>query len=79
MWECYINNVLMLFLPPYTSHVLQPLDLAVFSALKRAYRKQVNNLLIFCNDTTVFGKRSFLEAYRIARDKAVTEKNAKFS
>jgi 4-hydroxybenzoate polyprenyltransferase len=77
MWECYINNVLMLFLPPHTSHVLQPLDLAVFSALKRAYRKQVNNLLLFCNDTTVFGKRSFLEAYRIARDEAVTEKNAK--
>jgi hypothetical protein len=57
--------------------VLQPLDLAVFSSLKRSYRKQVNNLLVFCNDTTVFGKRSFLEAYRIARDEAVTEKNAK--
>ena len=34
-------------------------------------------MLIFCNDTTVFGKRGFLEAYRIVRDEAVTEKNAK--
>src|SRR3982074_2277604 len=35
------------------------------------------NLLIFYNDTMVFGKRSFLEAYRIAPDEAVTEKNTK--
>ncbi|KZL80478.1 transposase [Colletotrichum incanum] len=26
MWQCYINNVHLLFLPPHTSHVLQPLD-----------------------------------------------------
>ena len=57
--------------------MLQPLDLAVLSSLKRSYWKQMNNLVVFCNDTTVFGQSSFLEAYRIARDEAVTEKNAK--
>ncbi|KAH9226091.1 hypothetical protein K456DRAFT_1154499 [Colletotrichum gloeosporioides 23] len=28
MWECYTNSVHLLFLPPHTSHVLQPLDQA---------------------------------------------------
>ena len=39
MWECFQNNIHLLFLPPHTSHVLQPLDLAVFGPLKQAYRK----------------------------------------
>ena len=31
MWECKRNNVELVFLPPHSSHVLQPLDLGVFS------------------------------------------------
>ncbi|KZL82715.1 transposase, partial [Colletotrichum incanum] len=34
MWLCYINNIHLLFLPPHTSHVLQPLDQSVFGPLK---------------------------------------------
>jgi hypothetical protein len=33
--------------------------------------------MVFCNDTTVFGQSSFVEAYRITLDEAVTEKNTK--
>lgn len=44
MWECYKNNIYLLFLPLYMSHVLQPLDIGVFSPLKQAYRKQLGNL-----------------------------------
>jgi len=36
MWECYLNNIYLLFLPPHTSHVMQPLDLTVFFPLKIA-------------------------------------------
>ena len=43
MWACYQNNIQLLFLPPHTSHVLQPLDLTVFSVLKRAYRQELNS------------------------------------
>lgn len=38
IWECYISNIFLLFLPPYSSHVLQPLDLAVFSPVKQRDR-----------------------------------------
>jgi hypothetical protein len=51
--------------------------LAVFAVLKWSYWKQVYDLLVFCNDTIVFGKRSFLEAYRLARDEVMAEKNTK--
>ena len=38
MSECYIHNVSVVYLPAHSSHVLQPLDLAVFSSLKHSYR-----------------------------------------
>ncbi len=44
MWNCFNNNVYLVFLPAHTSHVLQPLDLSVFSPLKQAYRKYLNNI-----------------------------------
>jgi len=36
MWHCFQNNIYLLFLPPHASHVLQPLDISVFSPLKAA-------------------------------------------
>ena len=44
LWKCLEHNIYLLFLPPYKSHVLQPLDLTVFSSLERAYRKELQNL-----------------------------------
>ena len=44
IWNCFNNNIHLIFLPPHTSHVLQPLDLSVFSPLKHSYRKYLNNI-----------------------------------
>ncbi|OHW96491.1 transposase [Colletotrichum incanum] len=44
IWQCYINNVHLLFLPPHTSHILQPLNQSVFSPVKSAYRKELKYL-----------------------------------
>lgn len=30
MWECWVNNVYIFYLPPHSSHILQPLDLTCF-------------------------------------------------
>ena len=74
MWLCFLHNVHLVYLPPYTSHVLQPLDLAVFSSLKTAYRKYVGirNLI---TDSTPIGKRNFLTCYQKARLDALTGRN----
>jgi hypothetical protein len=50
MYECFVNNVQMVYLPPYLSHVLQPLNVGVFSVLKRRYRKEITNFIRY-NET----------------------------
>lgn len=66
----------MLYLPAHTSHVLQPLDVAIFGPLKSAYRKNLGNLLALNNSTAV-KKRNFLLCYKKARKEALTESNIK--
>jgi len=41
---CWQHRILPFALPPHTSHVLQPLDVAVFSSLSSAYGKEVNHI-----------------------------------
>ena len=74
MWECFQNNILLLYLPPHTSHVLQPLDLRVFSSLKRSYRKRLSQLHQWEESTTA-GKRDFLENYRLSRIDGLSSQN----
>jgi hypothetical protein len=76
MWECFKNNIHLLFLPPHTSHVLQPLDLSIFSPLKHAYRKRLSTLALL-NDSTPIGKQNFLKCYKLAREDALTALNCK--
>ncbi|KAM5344602.1 hypothetical protein ACJ41O_013137 [Fusarium nematophilum] len=70
MWECYINDIYILYLPPHCSHLLQPLDLTVFSVLKRAYRKEVQRL-VGITDESALGKALFLKCYLKARKEAM--------
>ena len=39
------NNVIIVSLPPHTTHRLQPLDVSVFKSLNSAYNKEVQNWL----------------------------------
>jgi len=64
MYKAFINNIYLIYLPTYTFYVFQPLDLLIFSSLKRAYRNWLDRLLsIAINDTSVVSKRAFLECY----------------
>jgi 4-hydroxybenzoate polyprenyltransferase len=76
MWKCLKYNIFLLFLPVYTSHVLQPLDLSIFSPFKAAYRKHFN-LLASLTDSTPIGKRNFLIYYYKVRKKSLTGANIK--
>ncbi|CZT48562.1 related to transposase [Rhynchosporium secalis] len=63
LWKCLEYSIYLLFLPANTSHVLQPLDLTVFSSLKRAYRKELQKLSSLL-DSAPIGKRNFLLCYQ---------------
>ncbi|KAF4893324.1 Jerky protein-like protein-like [Colletotrichum fructicola] len=76
MWQCYTHNIYLLFLPPHSSHVLQPLDQSVFSPVKAAFRKELGYLSQW-NDSTIIGKRNFLGCYQKARLAGLTAQNIK--
>ncbi|KDN69817.1 putative transposase [Colletotrichum sublineola] len=77
MWKCWQHQIYLLFLPPHSSAVLQPLDVAVFGPLKQAYRKEVRYLDDWITDSTIAGKRAFLECYLKAREASITIQNIK--
>ena len=76
IWNCFDNNIHLVYLPAHTSHVLQPLDLSVFSPLKHAYRKYLNNINTWA-ESTVVGKQVMLDYILRARREAMTAQNAK--
>jgi hypothetical protein len=54
---CEENRILTICMPPHSSHLLQPLDVACFSPLKSAYKKLIDQLVrqsIFHVDKTMF-------------------------
>lgn len=67
MQEAYLSNIWCYYLVPHTSHIFQPLDLALFSPLKRRFRaiRGANPLM---DDFEVVRKQQFLNNYRIARN-----------
>uniref|UniRef100_A0A8H7K3R7 HTH CENPB-type domain-containing protein n=1 Tax=Bionectria ochroleuca TaxID=29856 RepID=A0A8H7K3R7_BIOOC len=74
MWECFKNKIWLLFLPSHSSHVLQPLDLSIFSALKRAFRRFLSEQQLQ-TDSSPVGKMTFLRCYHLARLAALTVEN----
>ena len=67
----------MLFLPAYTSHILQPLDLRCFSNLKTVYRRILSEYSALM-DITKIRKANFLEFYVKAREISLREENIRF-
>lgn len=76
MYECYINDVFLIYLPPHTSHILQPLDLTVFSVLKSSYRRLLQQLVRITDNTSI-GKAQFLTTYAKARALAMKPETIK--
>jgi hypothetical protein len=72
---CKENKIITLCMPPHTSHLLQPLDVGCFSALKTAYGRLVADRArrqIFHIDKT-----DFLALYHQARASIFSEKTIK--
>ena len=70
---CKENDIYTLCMPPYLSHLLQPLDVGCFLPLKRAYSCEVESLIRdHINHVT---KLEFLPAFKVASDRAFTSAN----
>jgi DDE superfamily endonuclease len=72
---CFQNKIILLCLPPHTSYLLQPLDIAVFSPLKHYFHHAVEKRLR--TGTLRFPKTEFLETYEKIRPQALIVKNIK--
>jgi hypothetical protein len=72
---CKENNIIPVSMPPHSSHLVQPLDVALYSPLKRAYGGEISNFIrASINHIT---KTEFFIAFKAAHDKTFTEDNIK--
>jgi len=62
---CKANGIITLCMPPHSSHILQPLDVGLFSPLKVAYGRQLEGLIR--NHINHVTKTEFLPAFCAAR------------
>ena len=70
---CAEKKIITLCMPPHSSHLLQPLDVACFAPLKKAYGHQVGELIrAFINHVM---KTEFLPALHAAHTASFTPEN----
>ena len=55
------QRIIVLYIPPHSSHLLQPLDVGCFSALKRSYGRSVERLISL--GVNHIDKQEFLPLY----------------
>jgi hypothetical protein len=67
---CTEHFIIPLCIPPYSSHILQPLDVSCFAVLKRFYGRQIEELVRL--GFNYIDKNDFLPAYTSARIEAMT-------
>ena len=70
---CQNHSIITLYMPPHSSHYLQPLDVGCFGPLKQAYGRQIEDLIRA--HITHISKLEFLCAFREAFSTSMTENN----
>ena len=74
VWYAKRNDVLLLCLPPHTTHEVQPLDCTVFSPLKAQWRTVCHDF-VQANPGKVITKFNFVSLFVQAWSKAVIPAN----
>ena len=72
---CDAHAILLGFLPPHSTHRLQPLDVTVFSPLATAYSGQIDTDIQSSFGFTRITKRSFWSLFRNSWIQALTKSN----
>jgi hypothetical protein len=70
---CIQNRILLVLLPPHSSHLLQPLDVGIFRPLKTALAHRQTQL--FRSGVRRIEKAEWVEDFMEAQEDAITEKN----
>ena len=70
---CKANNIIILCMPPHSSHILQPLDVGCFGPLKQSYSQQIENLM--WASITHITKEDFFPAFFTVFQDSFTAKN----
>lgn len=75
---CIDNKIILLCLPPHTTHMLQPLDVGCFGPLSQVYKGMISDAYTFGSSYNI-EKCEFLEIWHAAREKSLTVKNIRSS
>ena len=70
---CKEKRIITLCMPPHSSHLLQPLDVGCFSPLKKAYGRQVEDLMR--GRISHITKTEFLPCFKAAFNASITKSN----
>jgi hypothetical protein len=68
---CIASKIILLCLPLYTTHLLQPLDVGIFAPLANVYKARVREQSKYIVSYLI-DKIDFLEILGTARDRAIT-------
>jgi hypothetical protein len=71
------HRIILLILPPHSTHRLQPLDVSLFSPLATAYSNQITKLMSDSFGLVSITKREFWPLFKVAWETSFTEENIK--
>jgi hypothetical protein len=69
------NGILLTFLPPHSTHRLQPLDVGFFGPLAQYYIQEIDHFMLEIQDLVNIIKRHFWNFFIQAYIRAFTEQN----
>jgi hypothetical protein len=72
---CDRLRIVVLILPPHSTHRLQPLDVSLFGALASSYSFEINEIMRKSAGITSLTKRNFWICFKAAWEKSFTPKN----
>ena len=72
---CEQHGIILGFMPPHSTHRLQPLDVAIFSPLTTAYSNQIDAVMQSSFGFSRITKRSFWPLFKSAWESALTMSN----
>ena len=72
---CDQHRIILVILPPHSTHRLQPLDVGIFSPLSKAYSAALNDHIFNTEGYSHMTKRDFWPIFRIAWKESFTSAN----